>query len=92
DVVPGRDISGLMPGDALSLPDLATLIKAADSKTGVSMPVRGRIIVREGDYLESQFVRTPVAGSVPVVRATLDKATGYWGYTLPAIQGVPGQT
>ncbi|MFX2907137.1 nuclease bacteriocin klebicin B, partial [Klebsiella pneumoniae] len=92
DVVPGRDISGLMPGDALSLPDLATLIKAADSKTGVSMPVRGRIIVREGDYLESQFVRTPVAGSVPVVRAALDKATGYWGYTLPAIQDVPGQT
>lgn len=92
DVVPGRDISTLMPGDAFSLPDSATLNGAADSNTGVSMPVRGRSVVRADESLETQLVRTAVAGNVPVVRAVLDKETGYWGYTLPAMPGVPAQT
>ena len=92
DIVPGRDISNLMPGDALSLPDTATLNLAADGKTGVSMPVRGRVISRADGSLDTQLVRTPVAGVVPVIRAVLDQATGYWGCALPAMAGVPGQS
>jgi len=92
DMVPGRDVSGLMPGDVLSLPDSATLNLAADNGTGVIMPVRGRLFVRDDGVLETQLVRTPVAGNVPVVRAVLDKETGYWGTTLPAMTGVPAQT
>lgn len=92
DIVPGRDISTLMPGDALSLPDTATLNHAADGKTGISMPVRGRLLLRADGSLETQLVRTPVDGAVPVVRAILDKATGYWGYALSAMGGVAGQT
>ena len=92
DVVPGRDISAMMPGDAFSLPDTATLDAAADGKTGVSMPVRGRMVLRDDGTLETQLVRTTVAGNVPVVRGVLDPATGYWSYALPAMAGVPGQT
>lgn len=92
DVVPGRDISTLMPGDAFGLPDTTALNRAADAKTTVSMPVRGRTILRSDGTLETQLVRTPVAGNVPVVRGVLDAATGYWSYTLPAMQGGPGQT
>jgi hypothetical protein len=29
---------------------------------------------------------------VKVARAVLDKETGYWGYTLPAVADVPAQT
>lgn len=92
DLVPGRDISSLMPADVLSLPGLSALNSAADSKTGVSMPVRGRMILGADGKLETQLVRTRVAGMVPVVRAVPDQATGYWGYTLPAVAGAPGQT
>lgn len=91
-VVPGRDISALMPGDALGLPDAMALNHAADAKTTVSMPVRGRMVLRSDGTLETQLVRTPVAGNVPVVRGVLDAETGYWSYALPAMQGVPGQT
>lgn len=92
DIVPGRDISTLMPSDALSLPDMATLNQAADNGSSVTMSVRGQMVVREDGTLETRLVRTAVAGSVPVVRAVLDKETGYWGYTLPAMPGVPAQT
>lgn len=92
DIVPGRDISAMMSTDIFSLPDLATLTKAADSGSSVSMPVRGQMVVREDGMLETLLVRTPLAGSVPVVRAVLDSVTGYWGYTLPAMAGVPAQT
>lgn len=92
DLVPGRDISSLMPADMLSLPGLTELNNAADRKTGVSMPVRGRMILHADGKLETQLVRTPVAGVVPVVRAALDQATGYWGYALPVVAGAPGQT
>ncbi|MCL6746885.1 S-type pyocin domain-containing protein [Kosakonia sp. R1.Fl] len=92
DIVPGRDISSIMPSDALFLPDQATLEDAADSGKSVSMPVRGRMVMRVDGTLETQLVRTPVAGDVPVVRAILDKETGYWGYTLPAMPDVPSQT
>lgn len=92
DVVPGRDVSGLIPGDVLSLPDGTSLAQAADSGTGVAMQVYGRLFVRDNGVLETQLVRSPVAGNVPVVRAVLDKETGYWGYTLPAMPGVPAQT
>ncbi len=92
DLVPGRDISSLMPADVLSLSGLSALNSAADSKTGVSMPVRGRMILGADGKLETQLVRTRVAGMVPVVRAVPDQATGYWGYTLPAVAGAPGQT
>jgi len=91
-VVPGRDISALMPGDALGLPDATALNHAANAKTTVSMPVRGRMILRSDGTLETQLVRTPVAGNVPVVRGVLDADTGYWSYKLPAMQGVPDQT
>jgi len=56
------------------------------------MPVRGQTILRTDGTLETKLVRTPVTGNVQVVRAILDKETGYWGYTLPAMLGVPGQT
>jgi hypothetical protein len=92
DLVPGRDISTLMPGDVFGLPDAAALNSAADTHVPVTMPVRGRMVLRDDGTLETQLVRTPVAGSVPVVRGVLDPETGYWGYTLPAMQGVPGQT
>ncbi|MGC6388363.1 S-type pyocin domain-containing protein [Ewingella sp. S1.OA.A_B6] len=92
DLVPGRDISTLISGDVLSLPDSATLNHAADTHTSVTIPVRARMVLRTDDILETQLVRTPVAGSVPVVRAILDKDTGYWGYALPMMPGVPAQT
>lgn len=92
DIVPGRDISAIMPGDMFPLPDLAALSRAAESGTGVSMPIRGRLVMREDGTLETQFVRTQVTGNVPVVRAVFDKESGYWGYSLSAIAGVPSQT
>ena len=92
DVVPGRDVSGLIPGDVLSLPDGTSLAQAADSGTGVAMQVYGRLFVRDNGVLETQLVRSPVVGNVPVVRAVPDKETGYWGYTLPSMPGVPAQT
>ncbi|MCW9529395.1 S-type pyocin domain-containing protein [Klebsiella grimontii] len=92
DMVPGRDISAMMPGDALGLPSISVLNKAADQKTSVSMPVRGRLVMNYNGTLDAQLVRTSSAGSVKVARAVLDKETGYWGYTLPAVAGVPAQT
>ncbi|MGC6388361.1 S-type pyocin domain-containing protein [Ewingella sp. S1.OA.A_B6] len=82
----------MIPGDTLSLPDAAALVHAADTNTPISLPVRGRMVLRDDGSLETQLVRNSVAGSVPVVRASLDPVTGYWGYTLPAIAGVPSQT
>ncbi len=91
-VVPGRDLSNLIPGNILSLPDAATLNDAANRGIGISMPVRGRMVLTEDGMLQTQLVRTPDVGTVPVVRATLDSETGYYGYTLPALAGVPAQT
>ena len=90
-IVPGRDLSSMIPGKILSLPDVATLNIAADKKTHVSMPIRGRMVLTDEGVLETQLVRTPVVGTVPVVRAVLDKTTGYYGYSLPAVAGVPSQ-
>lgn len=92
DIVPGRDISTLISGDILSLPDSATLNHAADTNAGISMPVRGQMVMRGDNTLDVQLVRTGIAGSVPVVRAVKDSKTGYWGYTLPAMAGLPSQT
>ncbi len=92
DVVPGRDISTLISGDVLSLPDSAELNHAADTNAGISMPVRGQMVMRENGTLEAQLVRTNIAGSVPVVRAVKNSKTGYWSYTLPTMAGVPAQT
>jgi len=92
DLVPGRDLSALMPGDALSLPDAVSLDRAADTQGTVAMSVRGRLVMREDGTLETQLVRTEQAGSVPVVRGILDKETGFWGYSIPAMPGVPAQT
>lgn len=92
DMVPGRDISSMMPGDAFGLPDTAALNKAADQKTSVSMPVRGRLVMNDSGILDVQLVKTNTAGAVKVARAVLDKETGYWGYTLPAVADVPAQT
>lgn len=92
DLVPGRDISAVLQGDILSLPAAAVLERAAETKTSVSMPVRGRMVVRDDGTFETQLVRDTAAGSVPVVRAVLDTQTGYWGYTLPMMPGVPPQT
>ncbi|RNS00292.1 klebicin B-related nuclease bacteriocin, partial [Klebsiella pneumoniae] len=85
DMVPGRDISSMMPGDAFGLHDTAALNKAADQKTSVSMPVRGRLVMNDSGILDVQLVKTNTAGAVKVARAVLDKETGYWGYTLPAV-------
>lgn len=92
DLVPGRDISAVLQGDILFLPAAAVLEQAAETKTSVSMPVRGRMVVLDDGTLETQLVRDTAAGSVPVVRAVLDTQTGYWGYTLPMLPGVPPQT
>ncbi len=92
DIVPGRDVSALMPGDALSLPDSTTLTHAADNQTGIAMPVRGRMVMNADGTLETQLVRTNELTNVPVVRAVLDIETGYWGYALPTMPGVPAQT
>lgn len=92
DMVPGRDISSMMPGDAFGLPDTAALNKAADQKTSVSMPVRGRLVMNDSGILDVQLVKTNTAGAVKVARAVLDKETGYWGYTLPVVADVPAQT
>jgi len=92
DMVPGRDISSMMPGDAFGLPDTAALNKAADQKTSVSMPVLGRLVMNDSGILDVQLVKTNTAGAVKVARAVLDKETGYWGYTLPAVADVPAQT
>ncbi|QJT78667.1 S-type pyocin domain-containing protein [Kosakonia sp. MUSA4] len=92
DVVPGRDISALTPAEFFSLPDMATLAQAAETSTPVAMPVRGHLVEREDGTLETQFIRFPEPGDVKVVQAEPDSATGYWGYTLPAMPGVPAQT
>lgn len=91
-VVPGRDLSALMPGDTFSLPDDAKLNDAADNKTGVDMPIRGRLVLRNGDALDTELVRTVTPGNVSVVRAVLDEETGYWGYSTPATQSEPSKT
>lgn len=91
DVVPGRDVSGLIPGDVLSLPD-GTSGSGSRQRTGVAMQVYGRLFVRDNGVLETQLVRSPVVGNVPVVRAVPDKETGYSQYTLPSMPGVPAQT
>lgn len=52
------------------------------------MPLRRCLLLGADGSLETQLVRTPVDGAVPVARAVLDKATGYWGYALPAITGL----
>lgn len=57
DMVPGRDISSMMPGDAFGLPDTAALNKAADQKTSVSMPVRGRLVMNDSGILDVQLVK-----------------------------------
>lgn len=78
DMVPGRDISSMMPGDAFGLPDTAALNKAADQKTSVSMPVRGRLVMNDSGILDVQLVKTNTAGAVKVARAVLIRkpATG----------------
>ena len=91
-VVPGRDINAMMSGDILSLPDSATLTYAADNQTGVIMAIRGRLVARDDGVLVTELVRTENPSIVPVVRAVLDSATGYWGYTIPAMPGVPSKT
>lgn len=91
-VVPGRDLSALMPGDTFSLPDDVALNDAADNKTGVDMPIRGRLVLRDGVALDTELVRTVTPGNVSVVRAVLDEETGYWGYSTPATQSEPSKT
>lgn len=91
DIVPGRDISSLMPADVFALPEREVLEASADTGASVSMSIRGRMVTRANGVLETQFVRTPVAGEVQVVRAVLDTETGYWGYTLPALPGIPSR-
>lgn len=92
DIVPGRDISAFMPGDAFSLPDDGTLNYSADGNIPLAMPVRGRLVEWADGTLETQLVLMPTAGLVPVVRAQKDSSTGYWGFTLPAMPGAPSQT
>ncbi|RAU45333.1 klebicin B [Pseudocitrobacter sp. RIT415] len=92
DQVPGRDISALIPTDALSLPAISQLNKAADTHATVDMPIRGQLVLQDNGTLEAQLVRTPVPGKVPVVRAVVDKSTGYYSYALPAMPGAPAQT
>jgi len=92
DLVPGRDITTLMPGAVMSLPPTVVLNASADRKMKHPMLIRGRTVLREDGTLETQLVHTPNPGMVPVFRAVLDKATGYWGYTLPAMPGAPAQT
>lgn len=52
------------------------------------MPVRRRLLLGADYSLETQLVRTPVDGAVPVARDVLDKTMGYWDYALPAITGL----
>ncbi|MDM7115245.1 S-type pyocin domain-containing protein, partial [Klebsiella pneumoniae] len=55
-------------------------------------PVRGRLVMNDSGILDVQLVKTNTAGAVKVARAVLDKETGYWGSTLPAVADVPAQT
>lgn len=93
--VPGRTadniFSAVLPADTLSLPDEATLRDAANTGKTVNLPVRGVLCIQEGAIV-TQLVRTPAPTPVRVVNATLDPATGYYGFTTPEEAGVPSRT
>lgn len=83
--------SAVLPTDTLSLPDEATLRDAANTGKTVSLPVRGVLRIQEGAIV-TPLVRTPAPTPVRVVNATLDPATGYYGFTTPEEAGVPSRT
>ncbi|MBP4126246.1 S-type pyocin domain-containing protein [Klebsiella pneumoniae] len=93
--VPGRTadniFSAVLPADTLSLPDEATLRDAANTGKTVNLPVRGVLRIQEGAIV-TQLVSTPAPTPVRVVNATLDPATGYYGFTTPEEAGVPSRT
>jgi S-type Pyocin. len=92
DLVPGRDVSAMIPGDTMGLPDVSELEKAYETGTPVAMPVRGSLDMDEENKLSLNLVRSPVTGSVNVAKAVKDEQTGYYSYALPDIPGVPRQT
>lgn len=95
DKVPGRTLdnmfSAVLPADALSLPDENTLREAANTGKTVNLPVRGVLRV-QGGAIATQLVRTSSPTAVPVVNATLDASTGYYGFTTPEEAGLLSRT
>lgn len=95
DKVPGRTLdnmfSAVLPADALSLPDENTLREAANTGKTVNLPVRGVLRV-QGGAIATQLVRTSSPTAVPVVNATLDASTEYYGFTTPEEAGLPSRT
>ncbi|MGP6611745.1 S-type pyocin domain-containing protein [Klebsiella pneumoniae] len=89
--VPDNIFSTILPADTLSLPDEATLRDAANTGKTVNLPVRGVLRIQEGAIV-TQLVSTPSPTPVRVVNATLDPATGYYGFTTPEEAGVPSRT
>lgn|GEM_PF-3751112 len=88
----GRDVSALIPGDLLGLPDASELETAAKTNTPVPMPIRGALDVDEENQLTVGLVKSPIVGTVKVVKAIKDEQTGYYSYTLPDEYGIPRQS
>lgn len=92
DINIGRDLSAIIPGDMMGLPDISELEKAYQSGTPVNMPIRGALDIDYSGRLSVGLVKSPVAGSVKVAKAVLDEQTGYYSYALPEEVGVPRQS
>lgn len=88
----GRDVSAMIPGDLIGLPDVSELEKAWQTGTPVAMPVRGALDRDADNGLTVGLVRSPTTGSVNVAKAVKDEPTGYYSYALPDEYGVPRQT
>lgn len=88
----GRDVSAMIPGDLIGLPDVSELEKAWQTGTPVAMPVRGALDRDADNALTVGLVRSPTTGSVNVAKAVKDEQTGYYSYALPDEYGVPRQT
>ncbi|WP_277972830.1 S-type pyocin domain-containing protein [Pantoea agglomerans] len=92
DKVPDRDIEAMFALSAQHLTDTKT--KILPGARSVNMPVRGNLVLRNGQLalqlLKTDGVSFPAA--VPVLEAVRDWVTGLDHITLPALPGAPSRT
>lgn len=92
DKVPDRDIEAMFALNAQHLTDTKT--KILPGARSVNMPVRGNLVLRNGQLalqlLKTDGVSFPAA--VPVLEAVRDWVTGLDHITLPALSGAPSRT
>ncbi|MDF1897223.1 S-type pyocin domain-containing protein [Rahnella contaminans] len=92
DKVPGSDVPALFsyPVNAV----LGNDARVVPGTSPVNLPVRGALVMKEGN-LTLQLMKTgegTLSGSVPVLNAVCDEATGLDRITVPAVSGAPSRT